>query len=524
MKKVFLFAFLNIIFFVFCFNVSAANDIPKMYFYGDLSNMTSKSDVRELEYKYVSTKSSFSGYATAKIQGASSTTFAKKNFNIQFYTNNKYSTKKNVDFGFGNFSKYTFKADWPDGTKSRNVVTADIYSQIQKKYGLFTNTINYGVIDGFTIELYLNDEFYGIYNLTTSKDYIYGLDENNKNHMAIMAKGYDAKTNFSELATEKWKSFEVEVGEENDYSLAKLNRLIRFVKNSSDKEFKDNFENYINLDSALNYYCYAKFGELYDNLNKNLMLITYDGDYWYLTMYDLDISWGSTWNGLYLLDYTDMLDTYVDSSMLWSKFEKAFPDEIARRYEELRSSILTEENVLNTFYSYYNLIPDSSFEKENEKWDPLVGYGMDQIEEFLDIRIKLVDADIEKLKTDEYDKINDNKEDNVVDDNVSDDNITNESDIKVDNNKIDNDKENTSDSIVTDDKKDEDTDICDEDIEEVITDNEDNLSDKYSSNVDVEKDTANKFKKNNFIEVLIISLIVVTIVFIFLIVIKIKNR
>lgn len=509
-------------------SVNNDSEIPKMYLYGDLSNMTSKEDVRYLEVEFKSSNYNFSGFVTAKIQGASSTQFAKKNFNITFYTNDNYSVKKSVNVGFGKYNKYTLKADWPDGSKSRNVVTADIYSDIQKKYGLFVNTLNYGVIDGYSIELYLNDEFYGIYNLTTSKDYIYGLDENNKNHMAIMAKEYDAKTNFTTIATTNWKSFEVEVGEQNDYSLAKLNRLIRFVKNSSDEEFKNNFENYINLDSALNYYCYAKFGELYDNLNKNLMLVTYDGDYWYLTMYDLDISWGSTWTGTYLLDYTDMLDTYINSSMLWSKFERAFPNEIAKRYEELRSSILTKENILARFNSYYSKIPSSSFELEEKKWGPLVGYGVDQIEDFLEVRIKLVDKDINNLKTDEYDELfgdktevpdvpEDTNTQGNVNQNQSSNNESNSVESKppvVDNPSV---EENESEENVEDNTN---VEVPSED-EEITTDKENN-----EDVVTEEKEIVENSKNNNYVLIvsLVIFVIIVSVILITLIILKIKNK
>lgn len=399
MKKIIIFILVCLVLSVsiIIYNLNKST-LPRLDLYGDISYFNSKDDIRYVEVKYTSSDYNFNSYATLKIQGASSTTFSKKNFNIRFYTSSDYSEKRNIDVGFGEHNKYTLKADWPDGTKSRNIVTADIYSQIQKKYNLFTDTLNYGVVDGFPIEIYLNDEFYGIYNFTTSKDYIYGLDEDDKNHLAIMAKEYDEKTNFTTLATDKWESFEVEVGEQNDYSLSKFNKLVEFIKDSSDEEFKNNFENYINLDSALNYYCFAKFGELYDNLNKNMMFVTYDGDYWYLTMYDLDISWGSTWDGRELLDYTDMLDTYIDSSMLWSKFERAFSNEIVERYQELRKDILTKENVLNKIKDYRNSIPDLSFKKEEKKWGVLVGYGVDQVEDFLDVRIELVDKDIESLK------------------------------------------------------------------------------------------------------------------------------
>lgn len=387
-------------------SVTSDSEITRLYMYGDLSGMNSKEDKRYLEVKYVSSDISFNSYATLKIQGASSSyAYVKKGYNIVFFDDSDYSIKNNVDIGFGKHNKYTLKAEWTDKSHSRNVVSGKIAGDIQNEYGLFTDTVNNGVVDGFPIELYLNDEFYGLYSLTVPKDWMHNLDESNKNNLAIMAKDYDNKTTFSQLATEKWESFEVEVGEENDYSLALFNRLVRFIKNSSVADFRNNFSNYLDLDAMLNYYCFMMYAELYDDVNKNYMFVTYDGNYWYISLYDMDVSYGTSWSGNELLDYTDMFETYIADSQLWSKFEKAFPNEIAKRYEELRSTYLNKKYVMKQFNSYYNSIPKSSFELEDEKWGIKNGYGLDQISEFLDARTPVLDSYIENLKTDEYDEL-----------------------------------------------------------------------------------------------------------------------
>lgn len=390
------------LFFVFPLNVFALEnkELPKLYIYGDINNMQEKSDERKIKVKYVS-DSSFDSYAILKVQGASSLRYEKKNYNITFYENSIYKEKKKVDVKWGEMSKYTLKANWIDKTHSRNIVSARIYSSIQEKYGLFNNTLNHGVVDGFPIEIYVNDEFHGLYTLNLHKDYFFDLDENNPNNLLIASKATNRVTNFRAEADINKRGFEVEVGEESQENIDKLNRLIKFVKDSTDEEFVEHFDEYLNFDAMLNYYCYMMFAELVDNTDNNIFLVTYDGKIWYISMYDMDISWGGSNLGRIIPYDTDM-HFARNGSALWEKFERNYGDYIAVRYSELRKEILTRENVLKEFDSFYSLIPDEVFIKEQDRWKDIPGSEISQVSEFLDIRIDFVDSEIEKIKTDNY--------------------------------------------------------------------------------------------------------------------------
>ena len=75
-----------------------AEELPKIYFEGDITNMNEKSDERRIEVIYYNNDFQFSSYAKLKIQGASSLKYEKKNYNITFYEDEEFSIKKNVDF------------------------------------------------------------------------------------------------------------------------------------------------------------------------------------------------------------------------------------------------------------------------------------------------------------------------------------------------------------------------------------------------------------------------------------------
>jgi len=390
MKKIYKIIFIIIISFSINIKNIIAEELPKVYLTGDITEMNSKDDIRELELSFKSDNLSFEAYATIKIQGASSSIYDKKNYTIKLYETKEYTTKKKIDVGFGKESKYYLKANWIDKTHARNIITARITADIQKKYNLFEDTPNYSQIDGFPVEIYINNDFYGIYTWNIPKDeWLLNMNKKSPNHIIIMSKKHNKFEKTTSLDDNSW---EIEVGPATKKTIDKFNTLITFIKDSNNIEFKNDFENHLNLDATLNYYIMTKFAGLADNINKNMLLATYDGQIWYPILYDLDTSWGTGWKGINTTDYTSLIENGYNDNILWKKLEKNFSKEISNRYFELRKDILTKENILNNFNTFINSIPKSSIEKEINKWGKNIpGYDISQIEEFLDTRIPLLD-------------------------------------------------------------------------------------------------------------------------------------
>ena len=156
-----------------------------------------------------------------------------------------------------------------------------------------------------------------------------------------------------------------------------------------ENSFKEKFDEYLDKDSTINYFIMLEFASLSDNVAKNMLLATYDGKVWYPTLYDLDSSWGTKYDGLSTLNYEDY--TGFEYMELWNKLQKNFSKEIAERYFELREDILTKENIMKKFNDFKNSIPQETYKKEQKRWKNIPGYDISQIEEFLEIRIPLID-------------------------------------------------------------------------------------------------------------------------------------
>ncbi len=364
---------------------------PKIYFTGDMSSMTSKKDVRNITFEYKSKDQTISGAAKIKVQGTSSLGYAKKNYTVNFYENGDYAKALGINVGWGSQDEYCLKANWIDKSHSRNVVTAKLAGEAQAKYGLLENTPNNGVIDGFPVEVYINGSFHGVYTMNIPKaDWMFAMDENNPNHIVICGEGWLAANYFK--ADPDFNTWAVEVGPENDQTLTKMKRLFTFIRESSDDEFVENFEQYLDLDATLNYYVMMDYGWMPDNAGKNMLLATYDGEVWHPSLYDLDTTWGAHWQGTSLYDYKNTLLEFGDS-LLWSRMEQLFSKELAQRYFELREDVLDPSHVMAKFKSFYNTIPKEALEREKTKWgNNIPGYDISQIQEYLDAVAPRLDA------------------------------------------------------------------------------------------------------------------------------------
>ena len=375
-------------------NAFSKDYAPTFYFTGNMDKMNDKKDVREITFKYRTRSGVTVGSATIKVQGSSSLAYDKKNYTIKFSTA--------MDVGWGKQKEYCLKANWVDKIHSRNVVTAKLVGEMQRKYGLFPLAPNGGAVDGFPIIVYINDEFHGVYTMNIPKDdWQFGMDDDNPNHIVICGEDWSDETYFKKVPT-NFEQWSIEVGNEDEATLSKVQRLVSFVKDSSDEAFKKNISNYLDLDATINYYIMMRFGYMRDNYGKNMLLATYDGKVWYPSLYDLDTTWGTRWDGLSLDSYQSGYFPDAGTSLLWQKLERCFSKEIAARYFELRKDVLNQNHILDMFKTFYGSIPASALKMEEEKWakveGKLRGYDLDQIEEYLKLAVAYYDKEFSKWK------------------------------------------------------------------------------------------------------------------------------
>ncbi len=361
--------------------------------------MKEKTDERNIFLKYTSETLNFEKYAKIKVQGSSSLAYNKKNYTLNLYSDDSYSEKFNVNVhpGWGLQYKYNLKANWIDKSHSRNIISARIAGKLQKKFNVLNDLPNNGSIDGFPVEIYINDKFLGLYTWNIPKSYwMWNMDENNSEHIVLGGDWYTEYVNFKkELSSFDGTGWKVEIGNYNQDTVDNFNRLVHFINNSSDDEFRRDFNLYLNKDASLNYLLMLYLIEGIDNTGKNMMLVSYNnGQNWFPCLYDLDTTFGTWFDGSLSDSYEylpeDIVYNHEDNNLILRMID-CFPNEISNRWFDLRKNIFSKENILNEFNSFLNTIPSSSLLRETDKWNDIPGYGIEQIENFLDFRLAYID-------------------------------------------------------------------------------------------------------------------------------------
>ena len=295
--------------------------LPTIKMYGDTTNMTLETPVT-MRIKYTSPNEDKFGqsfdlpYCQVNWQGTSSLQYVLKNFTIRlkdesmadyYYTPYPNGILENV---------YCCKADYMESTHARNVGLAkfvndclyDTKNPAQQKDDKIRNSIT-----GFPCLLYINDELQGVYNFNLDRYSTrpYGYTDPEK----VLV--YEVSANSDTTAGAFYKWTEASGKSQLDYyksdfeclypptraagndNMSELIRLIEWVNDSSDEDFKDNIGRYFNLEYLLRYYLFVLVFGAVDSLGKNMKLTSFDGgNIWYPQVYDADTTIGLDNTGL----------------------------------------------------------------------------------------------------------------------------------------------------------------------------------------------------------------------------------
>jgi hypothetical protein len=394
--------------------------IPCLHIIGSLP--TSKND-GEVSVKYIYSNGTerINGFATLKVQGNSTTQYPKKNFTIKLFNDEAHESKHEIAFNdWGEQNKFVLKADWIDISHARNIVSARLWSDVvasRNTYGdlpeLYRTSPNNCQVDGFIIKVYVNGVYYGRYSWNIPKDpWMFNMDDSLDTHCVLCGEDYNSSC-FRAAANINGKDWSDEIHDTVPTSIkTRWNEVISFVRTSSDADFVSGINNYINLDSLIDYYIFAYVDCGLDALGKNQIYLTYDGQLWYASMYDMDSTWGLYWNGSKFVsaEYRMQEDYEVGvnntSNLLFDRLESLFASQIKTRYAELRSGVLSEPYLKEMFKTWCDV---SSAELMAQDYASTTANGAfvnipqkttnnyDQISTFITARLVYVDAQINAL-------------------------------------------------------------------------------------------------------------------------------
>ena len=395
----------------------ATGELPQIYFDGTLEGIGKDSAV-PMKAEYVDGEQNFTSFATIKYQGHTAMNYDKKNFTLKFFEDENGKDKNKVALhGWEKSNKYCLKANYIDFSQSRNVVSNNIWSEVvSSRKNLDSNIADLqfkGAIDGYPIMVFINNEYQGIYTMNIPKDddtYNIGDDEGEA-LFVINSPSSDSAHFKSKLTKEDKKTiFDLEYcyGDDDSWAYDSLDNLIDFVIKNDGESFKKGIGKYLDVDAAIDYLITTYYLGLTDNFAKNILLITYNGEKWIPSLYDLDTACGLAFDGskIYGTDYLlpkKNEDGTLDSSsysLLWDRILNNYSAEIKARYQELRKGTLDTENSINKYKAFIDGIPSAYYDKDLEIWGdiPLPDKNnFKQIKSYLSERSSLLDKFFDSL-------------------------------------------------------------------------------------------------------------------------------
>ena len=412
MKKTGFFYVLIVIFILTCGIISAANGqdyaMPRV----DLIDLEKPGILglpNELERSraylmFQSENANFVWPVTVSFEDGTALGFDKKSYILEFFRDESFTERQNVvvNEDWGAYSRYALKANNYDSTLARNAVSSEIIGLMNGSSGIFPESPNGGTSAGIPVELYADREYLGIYVWTIVPDpWMFGMDADNENGIVLLGENGQAPAvlfmeETDNVAYSGWRvlSGPKDTPEGLASITEKLNRIIRFVKESSDEEFREHFSEYFDLDASLNYYCFCDYTDTTDNMGRNMLLVTQDGSVWYPILYNLQTSFGLYYNGEGVYSPENRIEDFQGgSSLFWTRLAGIFSQELAERYWKLRSNILKESLIMGMFEAFQTGIPEEAWERERETWPDVPGldFGIESVRELIQAREPFVD-------------------------------------------------------------------------------------------------------------------------------------
>lgn len=322
--------------------------------------------------------------AKIKWRGGSTNTEGKhkRNYKIKF-------KEKQQFFGLKADKNWILDAGQQDLFRLRNRIATELWNDFARKpYYAVDGAEVFTGVRGRVVEVFLNDEYIGIYSLTETMDNkTLGLKKSKKGiiHGQLwktsgrgLSMMYNTPSAFDNTSS-TWDSFETkfpDIKDVNPTDYSPLWKAINFVVNSSDEEFKDSVAYYFDLPVVEDYYIYTQTLCTVDNIGKNMYWAIYDSKESpkiTFAVWDLDLTVGSTYLKVFDQKYTlpnHIIKGYFNLiKRLIATNAGNFNSQVRERYWSARKDVLSTDSLIARYKSYYQLLKKcGAAERETQRW------------------------------------------------------------------------------------------------------------------------------------------------------------
>ena len=322
---------------------------------------------------------------SARVRWAGSSTAEtnrkKHNFHLKFY--NKDGSKKEMSF-FGLRSDFHWRLDagQVDFARVRNRVAKDIWAAFASKpyYASYESKTPRNYVRGDFVEVFLNDEYMGIYSLNEHMDrqqlklkpYDY---DNGVFHGGLWKPmKWSNATIFGSNPTitpnqKTWDQFYVKYPNIDDVKPTNFQTLydaVKFTCNSTVQAFSDSAKYYFDIPVFRDYYLFTILLQAPDNVGKNVYYACYDvqaDKRLTIAIWDLDCTQGQYWSndGSYYhhssvgpeVDFRATLKNHKVFKRL-CQVDPSFHGMATERYWSLRATTFNPDSIVARYKAYFD--------------------------------------------------------------------------------------------------------------------------------------------------------------------------
>ena len=319
----------------------------------------------------------FESLAGIEIRGKSSTRFVKKSYGLELWEDESANDYIASLLGMRASEDWILDAMYVDRSRMRNKLSFDLWEKLAQIPSASPEESIYPGVQSRYVELFINDSYEGLYNLTEKLDA--HMLQFNKYQYEVGGVIYKAiewgngSTTFETCCTPLpvefiWEGWEqIYPGEMAMWG--PLDSLRTLIVNSDDEEFSEKITGMIDLNNLADYYLYINLLLAYDNAGKNTFLVRYNASRpFFILPWDVEASLGRMWDGTNS-NYYGMVTNHLFNRIIETNTGN-FNELLEEKWEDFQSGEYGVSELLDQASSYCSRLSENgTIERENERWD-----------------------------------------------------------------------------------------------------------------------------------------------------------
>lgn len=359
--------------------------LPLMHIISEEKIIDDSKVLMDLEIQYPNERNenfhttSFSSYAGVEYRGATSQKYDKKSFGIELWQNlfgNDLSTSL---LGMHPGEDWILDAMYIDDLRMRNKISFELWEKMAVTPVEDHKPEVFPGIHCKYVELFINNKYHGLYSLDEKLDEnLLHFSDKQGEMGGVLYKAIewgDGSTTFNNYNSDPpnndlWDGWELIYP--SDYNAwDALAQLRQHIVYSSDEDFINETESFLDIDNVINYFLLINLSLAADNTGKNTYLARYtEHSRFFIMPWDTEASWGIFW------DRTRIGSTGIVTNHLYDRLMSTnacdFNDKIHKYWQEYRSNIFSDQELMQLVHDHYYLIKTNGvIERENDRWNDI---------------------------------------------------------------------------------------------------------------------------------------------------------